>query len=280
MNSEIIKLTFGVVAFTLSVIAVALKIAIKIISALLRISVRFIKRVFRRKKATSNKPVGSGKTTIKKDQAVSISSNAISSSVAIGNQGEKDLLDVLNKTVGDNVTLSNLYIPKVSGNYAETDAVHITPHGIFLIEYKNYNADIYMSDDGEWFRTKKGADKKYSFYSPVKQNLGHKKAIASYLKDHYTGLNGIEKLINPYVVFGNNSDISNVPSKISGCEIINLKDLDDSIFFTSMSSEHNIGIDTRYFLCGELSKLENISDVEKQQHIKRISDIKSRYGCA
>ena len=280
MNSEIIKLTFGVVAFTLSVIAIALKIAVKIISTSVRISVRFIKRVFCRKKAASNKQIGSGKTATKKDRAVSISSNAISSSVAIGKQGEKDLLDVLNKTVGDNVTLSNLYIPKVSGNYAEADAVHINPHGIFLIEYKNYNADIYVSDDGEWFRAKKGTDKKHPFYSPVKQNLGHKNAIASYLKDHYTGLNGIEKLINPYVVFGNNSDISNVPSKISGCEIINLKDLDDSIFFTSMSSEHNIGIDTRYFLCGELSKLENISDVEKQQHIKRISDIKSRYGCA
>ena len=280
MNAEIIKLTFGVIIFAISLIVFAIKITVKAAAVLIGFVMRILKSTSPRKK---NLKYRETYRNIKKERTVqqaNLSSCDYPSSADIGRQGEEDLLNVLNKRIGDNLTLSNLYIPKRSGDYTEADAVHITPHGIFLIEYKNYNADIYVSDNGEWSRAKKGTDKKYSFYSPVKQNLSHKYAVASYLKEHYTGLKGIERYINPYVVFGDGADISDVPGNISGCEIANLKDLDDSIFYSSMLSKYYIGADTRLFLFGELSKLKYISDDEKQQHIKRILDIKSRYGCA
>jgi len=60
----------------------------------------------------------------------------------------------------------------------QIDHVLLSAYGIFVIETKNYHGMIAGSDKSEnWSRVYR--NKKYPFYSPVRQNYGHMKALAA-----------------------------------------------------------------------------------------------------
>lgn len=77
--------------------------------------------------------------------------------------------------------LMNLEIPSQYGNNTEIDLVFIHETGLYVFEIKHYKGTIYgKSSDERWtqyFRTTKNSH----FYSPIRQNEGHIRALKNIL---------------------------------------------------------------------------------------------------
>lgn len=117
----------------------------------------------------------------------------LSSPTAKGHISEQSVAHKLNidsiwKQGGE--VLTNIYIPKPSGDTAEIDLLYITRKGIFVFENKNYAGYIFGNEINKnwtvtlyagktWYGKKKV--KKISFYNPVWQNRTHIKYLKSYL---------------------------------------------------------------------------------------------------
>ncbi len=74
-----------------------------------------------------------------------------------------------------------LYLPVGSSGTTELDHVVVSPHGVFVIETKNYSGMIFASPgDRSWTVTYPGGARR-QIPSPVRQNRGHAKALARFL---------------------------------------------------------------------------------------------------
>lgn len=74
------------------------------------------------------------------------------------------------------IVLNNILIPKSNGGTAQIDHVVVSVYGIFVIETKNYRGRITGSEyDQYWKQTI--YRRKEKFYSPIRQNYGHVKAL-------------------------------------------------------------------------------------------------------
>ena len=70
-----------------------------------------------------------------------------------------------------------------NGLMSQIDHVIVSCYGIFVIETKNYKGWIFGSENAyEW--TQVIFNNKYKLYNPVKQNLGHVKALQANLVDY------------------------------------------------------------------------------------------------
>lgn len=94
--------------------------------------------------------------------------------------GERRIRKIL-ESLGEVVKVCNdLYVPKKNGEMTQIDHVLLSPHGIFVIETKNYTGWIFGSEDQRnWTQTI--YKKKSRFYNPVMQNNTHIKALQNYL---------------------------------------------------------------------------------------------------
>ncbi|WP_431785537.1 nuclease-related domain-containing protein [Paenibacillus lactis] len=64
--------------------------------------------------------------------------------------------------------------------YSQIDHVVITPHGLFVIETKNYNGEIKGTRDNKSW----SVSNRFKMYNPFMQNYGHIQAIKSLLPDY------------------------------------------------------------------------------------------------
>lgn len=88
--------------------------------------------------------------------------------------------------------LNDVTVPSINGT-TQVDHVVVSPHGIFVIETKNYSGWIFGSArNREWTQTIRG--KKSSFQNPIHQNYAHIKALEA-----ATGLD--ESVLHSIVVF-------------------------------------------------------------------------------
>lgn len=99
-----------------------------------------------------------------------------------GYYGEYLVFQELYRSVpGYGKILMNLEVPSQYGNNTEIDLVFIHETGIYVFEIKHYKGTIYgKSTDERWtqyFRTVKNSH----FYSPLKQNEGHIRALRNIL---------------------------------------------------------------------------------------------------
>jgi len=70
----------------------------------------------------------------------------------------------------------------IKGKYSQIDHLVISDYGIFVIETKNYKGTITGFERSEnW--TQSFPKSKYSFYNPIRQNLGHIYALHHVLSD-------------------------------------------------------------------------------------------------
>lgn len=70
-----------------------------------------------------------------------------------------------------------------NGLMSQIDHVVVSKYGVFVIETKNYKGWIFGSENAyEW--TQVIFNNKYKLYNPVKQNLGHVKALQANLADY------------------------------------------------------------------------------------------------
>lgn len=115
-----------------------------------------------------------------------------------------------------------------NGLMSQIDHIVVSKYGIFVIETKNYKGWIFGNEYSyEW--TQVIFNNKYKLYNPIRQNIGHIKALKAHLGE-YTNLNYF-----PIVVFTGSASLkisSSFPvvkyyrllTTIKGCREINISD--------------------------------------------------------
>lgn len=98
-----------------------------------------------------------------------------------GREGEEKVRSILlTLPKSEYIVLSDVLLPTVGGT-TQLDHVVISEYGIFVIEVKNYQGQIYGGKTGEeWTNYLNG--KEYKIRNPLLQNYAHAKAVARVLK--------------------------------------------------------------------------------------------------
>lgn len=104
-----------------------------------------------------------------------------------GNNGEKKVSKKINnifkKSNEEYKLLNNILLPAKANSKTQIDHILINKFGIFVIETKNYNALKIVGhlDDKYW--TSCYRNNNYTFYNPIKQNVGHIIAVKKIIKN-------------------------------------------------------------------------------------------------
>ena len=179
------------------------------------------------------------------------------SKLSRGQKGEEIVSDILNSIkeyhhLLNNVTFKN----KRSEMTHQIDHILIHPHGIFVIETKNYYGEIiYDEVYKDWIRIIDG--KKSRSPDPLKQNKSHAITL-------YKALRGEYKVI-PVVVF-----VKNNAPYLGDENVINLEDL--LLFIDSYPYKHKITKPTMDKVYSVLKRRS--SDVSKEEHLENIGYLK------
>jgi hypothetical protein len=95
-----------------------------------------------------------------------------------GALGELQLCNELDKIKSYKKILVNMYLQNRASGSSETDVICVTQKGIFVIEYKNYSGSIYgQGQYKNWLYYSGKGNTPIEFYSPVRQNQSHIRAI-------------------------------------------------------------------------------------------------------
>ena len=140
-----------------------------------------------------------------------------------GDKGEKAVIKILKKEKSYHRIVNDaIFLTEKSEMTHQIDHILIHPHGVFVIETKNYYGDI-ISNTGDsfWLKIIKGQASKIS--NPLIQNKSHAITLWRILKGEYN--------VIPVVVF-----VQNNAPYLGDENVINLDDL--LLFIESYPYEH------------------------------------------
>lgn len=121
--------------------------------------------------------------------------NIIKSEIS-GNRGESKAFYALKKIRANNITLKNIELID-KNRRTELDVVVITQRGAFIIEVKNTSKDIFIDEDGNYYRTGE--------YLRLDSNIGAKLSDKKSILQTTLQKNGLENVeVFVIVVFTNN----------------------------------------------------------------------------
>ena len=180
------------------------------------------------------------------------------SKLSRGQKGEQIVIDTLNDIKEYHHLLNNItLINRVSKMSHQIDHILIHPHGIFIIETKNYYGElIYEENTKQWFKIVD--NQKIRISNPLIQNKSHQNEVYHALKGEY-------KPISVVVFVKNNAPY--FPDE----NVINLKDL--ILFIESYPYEHK-------FTNKTIDKIEKIlnrknKDISLDEHVTNIKILKT-----
>lgn len=118
-------------------------------------------------------------------------------SASRGERGERRTSSMLSRLPDFYHVMDNVMIQQRGGGSTQIDHVVVSRYGIFVIETKNYTGKIYGSEGSEywteyftWYsrsRFRRGLhSESYRFYNPMRQNMGHIRALRSILYKYGT----------------------------------------------------------------------------------------------
>ena len=173
-----------------------------------------------------------------------------------GQLGEKKVKDLLKKEKEYHKILNDVtFVVGKSEMSHQIDHILIHPHGVFVIETKNYFGEIICdTHDSFWLKVVKGKAEKIS--NPLKQNKSHMIVVSRLLKGKYD--------VIPVVVFVKN----NAPYIDDNA--INMKDL--PLFIESYPYKTLLEKKDIDFIYKELKN--NKSDLSKAEHLENIGYLK------
>lgn len=179
------------------------------------------------------------------------------SKLSRGIKGEQIVIDTLNDIKEYHHLLNNItLINRISKMSHQIDHILIHPHGIFIIETKNYYGElIYEENTKQWFKIID--NQKIRISNPLLQNKSHQKEVYHALKGEY-------KPISVVVFVKNNAPY--FPDE----NVINLNDL--ILFIESYPYEHKY---TKATIDKIKTKIEKrLSDVSMDEHLENIEILK------
>lgn len=131
-----------------------------------------------------------------------------------------------------NVLRDSLF-PLERGGTSQVDVIAVTRYGVFIMENKNYNCDVYgCVTDTDWYckypphkpskdpldyMMAKKYDKEEKQYNPIRQNKTHITAVSAILREKYPHIP-----YYPLVVFSNNANLYIQNSRNRVCNLKNL----------------------------------------------------------
>ena len=173
-----------------------------------------------------------------------------------GQLGEKKVKDLLKKEKEYHKVLNDVtFVVGKSEMSHQIDHIFIHPHGVFVIETKNYFGEIICdTHDSFWLKVVKGKAEKIS--NPLKQNKSHMIVVSRLLKGKFD--------VIPVVVFVKN----NAPYIDDNA--INMKDL--PLFIESYPYKTLLEKKDIDFIYKELKN--NKSNLSKAEHLENIGYLK------
>ena len=136
-----------------------------------------------------------------------------------GKIGEKKVSDSLSSLPKDKYkTLNDILLSNENGT-SQIDHIIVSVYGVFAIETKNYQGQIYGTEDSEDWTQNIYGNKSY-FKNPIRQNYGHIKTI----KEHLAKFGDLP--VYSVITFSNEADISRVNTTTP---VINRKELSSCI---------------------------------------------------
>ncbi len=159
--------------------------------------------------------------------------------------------------------LKNVYIPKDNGETTEIDVLYITQKGIFIFESKNYSGWIFGDEKSRNWTASLPNGQKNRFFNPIIQNKVHLKWMGKYI--------GEDIPLFSIIVFSERCELKKITVTSDDIKVIKrdytyatVKNIWDSHSNYLLESE----VDEIY---EKLSKLTNISEALKVQHIENIN---------
>lgn len=154
----------------------------------------------------------------------------------------------------------NNVILKTPDGTTQIDHILISPHGVFVIETKNFTGWIFgEANQRKWTQSLCGpgyASIKYPFQNPIHQNYKHVKAVQNFL--------GIDaKFIFNLVVFAGNSEFKTAMPK-------NVIELRDFIRYIETHTEILFNVDQTNALAKKLNEYVEQSSFNEEMHIKNL----------
>jgi hypothetical protein len=137
---------------------------------------------------------------------ISITSSILNHPKVRGIIGEKRVRKQLDKLPKEHHKVLNNVMLKAKKGTSQIDHVVISPHGIFVIETKNYKGWIHGNEDSEYW-TQTIYRSKTKFRNPIKQNWGHIYALKEALPEHQ------HISYYPVIVFAGKARLMNVNTK-------------------------------------------------------------------
>ena len=177
------------------------------------------------------------------------------SKISRGQKGEDLVIKELGKIKHHSRLLNNVTIVNEKSDMShQIDHIYIHPHGVFIIETKNYFGHIEV-ENNVWTKTIKGNKKRIS--NPLQQNKSHQITL-------YKAVQGVFKAV-PVVVF-----VKNNAPYLPNDNVINLEDL--ILFIESYPYQKelsNVEIDNIAKLIKSVAK-----DVSLKEHLTNIETYK------
>ena len=179
------------------------------------------------------------------------------STVSRGNKGEKAVIAKLKHEKQYHRVINDaIFLMEKSEMTHQIDHILIHPHGVFVIETKNYFGTI-ISDTGEPFWIKEIRGEKTKISNPLIQNKSHAKIVRKILEKKYD--------VIPVVVF-----VKNNAPYLGDENVINIKDL--LLFIDSYPYEKILERSEIDGICKVLRS--NIAKISKSEHVKNIGYLK------
>lgn len=163
--------------------------------------------------------------------------------------------------------LFNLYIPKGNGETTELDVILLHESGIYVMESKNFIGWIFGSEAQQYWMQSlsvgKGRTQKNRFYNPILQNSAHIKWLKAFLDDP-------SLLFYSYIVFSDRCELKKITLTSDTHNVLNRYELLHAICCKTANAGNNLSHEKIDRLFETLYPLSQVSDDEKERHIKNI----------
>ena len=196
-----------------------------------------------------------------------------------GNKSEQavaQVLDIDSKAKQSGKILTNIYVPKSTGDTSEIDVLYITRKGLIVVEDKDYSGYIFGSElNANWTETlyykKKhygiGRVEKYQFHNPIWQNYNHIKYLQEYLE--------LDIKAFSVITFSNRGDLKNISISSPNVFVCNHSGLPVVL---NRIWDNNPDIFTDLQIVELYSKLLPLTKVDMEVHQKHIEAIHDRFS--
>lgn len=183
-----------------------------------------------------------------------------------GNYGEFSSYGKMAKLPGYHKALFNIYIPNGNNQTTEIDLVYIHETGAYVIESKNYSGWIFGDEKSQkWMQTFPNGQK-YPFYNPIKQNIGHIKALQKILpsieKEHYKSV----------IVFSERCELKKISFEAANTFVLKRYHLAKLMTIQIESSPKILEPDFIDRIYNFLAQYQKADQAVKQEHIEKIKE--------